>query len=242
MKAWHIQLDSSRADHTISLRLLGFVLASLLAHSTLLLSQYSEMRFDATTISAMQITLGMLKTTESQPKSEPLQQSQPAPPTRAKASPPVVQQQRSQYETPSVKPKTNATAAKSALFEPEPPLAATLQGTTASETDATAAVSPDAQASAQQRITLNQMLNQALARHFHYPMLARKRGWQGVVRLAFTLDTNGTITHARIAQGSGYRALDRAALKSLHQVAGINKQLTQALSFELPVIYSLSGG
>lgn len=90
--------------------------------------------------------------------------------------------------------------------------------------------------------SLQHELAQALAEHFSYPLLARKRGWQGEVHLAFTLDNQGTIVQARIAQSSGYSALDGAALQSLRQVAGIGRPLQQEFNLELPVVYRLNGG
>jgi protein TonB len=92
------------------------------------------------------------------------------------------------------------------------------------------------------RVTLQRRLQQELSRHFRYPLLARRRGWQGEVRLAFSLDQHGSIIHARVARGSGHRALDRAALEALGKVAAIDVDLSRELSFELPVIYKLSGG
>lgn len=87
-----------------------------------------------------------------------------------------------------------------------------------------------------------QILRQALAQQFRYPLLARKRGWQGEVLLAFTLDSRGTIIDARIAHSSGYGALDNAAIASLIRVATIEAGPSRPLSFELPVIYRLHGG
>ena len=239
MKNWHTSLDSPGPDHHISLRLFGFVLASVALHSVIILSQQTSFELRSDTPVTMQITLGRIhpvettndekfaKPTEQTPRAPdvpvPRRQTVPAPsrekPYSVEPTKPAIEQQ--QTETPAG-PRQRAFTTQRDI----------LPNTSKTE-----------EASAQQqRISLNRLLQQALAKHFHYPMLARKRGWQGEVRLAFTLDTTGTITNAHIAQGSGYRALDRAALKSLHQVAAINKQLVQELNFELPVIYSLSGG
>ena len=95
---------------------------------------------------------------------------------------------------------------------------------------------------ARQREVITLRLQQALARHFNYPLQARRRGWQGEVILAFTLERNGQILDIQIARGSGHRALDRAALASLNKVGRIEHASTQALSFELPVIYRLQEG
>lgn len=48
-----------------------------------------------------------------------------------------------------------------------------------------------------------------------YPLIARKRGKEGVVALEFSLDTHGTLLNSRILLSSGTTILDRAALKAL---------------------------
>ncbi len=81
----------------------------------------------------------------------------------------------------------------------------------------------------------------ALARHFHYPRMAMRRGWQGEVILAFQLQADGTIVNARIAQSSGYSVLDRAALHALGKVNRIRNTLRGNRAMQLPVIYRLEG-
>jgi protein TonB len=81
----------------------------------------------------------------------------------------------------------------------------------------------------------------ALARHFHYPRMAMRRGWQGEVILAFHLQADGTIVNARIAQSSGYSVLDRAALKALDEINRIGHPLRGDHAMQLPVIYRLEG-
>lgn len=140
--------------------------------------------------------------------------------------------------TPASVVEAEITPSESPAME-RTPITPQESGTTARSRVAEAAATAITQ---EQHITLSHLLKQSLAKQFYYPMLARKRGWQGEVLLAFTLDTSGTITDARIARGSGYSALDRAALNSLARVSGLGIALSEQLSFELPVIYSLSGG
>jgi protein TonB len=45
-----------------------------------------------------------------------------------------------------------------------------------------------------------------------YPLLARRRGWQGSVDIGFRLQADGSVGQAQIHRSSGYAALDRAAL------------------------------
>lgn len=85
-------------------------------------------------------------------------------------------------------------------------------------------------------------LQQAMERHFHYPAMAKRHGWQGEVLLSFRLASDGRIVDAHIARSSGYTMLDRAALASLQQVGAIASRLPLARQLELPVIYRLQEG
>lgn len=48
-----------------------------------------------------------------------------------------------------------------------------------------------------------------------YPRLARRRGWQGVVRLRVRVSPDGRVIEASVDQSSGYQVLDRAALEAV---------------------------
>lgn len=81
-----------------------------------------------------------------------------------------------------------------------------------------------------------------LARHFHYPPLAARRGWQGQVVLAFRVGVDGAIEAAHVAHSSGHALLDRAALGALgkvHKIALQRTPLRAPLELQLPVIYRL---
>lgn len=65
---------------------------------------------------------------------------------------------------------------------------------------------------------LNQLrarLERTLNAHLSYPLLARRRGWEGTVRLALHIDQRGQVVRAEVAESSGHRLLDRAALEGL---------------------------
>lgn len=89
-------------------------------------------------------------------------------------------------------------------------------------------------------------LEDELARHFHYPFLARRRGWEGKVVLRLRIDGRGRIDSTEIAESSGHGVLDRAALDAVAKVAlipGAAERLGGiGLSLELPVIYRLREG
>lgn len=86
------------------------------------------------------------------------------------------------------------------------------------------------------------MVQLALQRYFHYPSMAKRRGWQGEVRLGFELNSEGKILGAHIAHSSGYSMLDRAALGSLQQIGAIDARLSSTQQMELHVIYRLQEG
>ncbi len=103
------------------------------------------------------------------------------------------------------------------------------------------ATEPPAIDEAALQASLKVSLHQELARHFNYPLLARRCGWQGEVLLAFRLETDGRIIDARIARSSGYRVLDHAALTALGKVKRIETGASHGLAMQLPVIYRLEG-
>ncbi|MBF0626290.1 MAG: energy transducer TonB [Magnetococcales bacterium] len=50
-----------------------------------------------------------------------------------------------------------------------------------------------------------------------YPVLARRRGYQGVVLARVAVDVLGQPVRVEIRQGSGHEILDRAALETLQR-------------------------
>ncbi len=93
---------------------------------------------------------------------------------------------------------------------------------------------------------LQVQLHLALQAHFQYPLVARRKGWQGLVKLALRIEPDGRLSDIRVAQPSGYALLDDAALASARRIP----QLTDAVnwlrgaSFEivLPIEYRLIDG
>lgn len=83
-----------------------------------------------------------------------------------------------------------------------------------------------------------------LTRHFEYPWLARRRGWQGMVWLSVTVEPDGRLKRIRVARSSGHDVLDRSAVETLQrvgQVAQARRWLDgQALELPLPIVYRLT--
>jgi protein TonB len=81
--------------------------------------------------------------------------------------------------------------------------------------------------------------------HFKYPMLARKRGWQGQVVLGLDIDRYGQIARIAIQRSSGYKVLDHNAVRTFELIGEISptlkRQLLQDHHLSIPVVYQLTG-
>jgi protein TonB len=64
-------------------------------------------------------------------------------------------------------------------------------------------------------------LLQALLPHFDYPPVARRRGWQGRVRVGLLIEADGDLTDIRLVESSGYAVLDKAAVKNLIELSHV---------------------
>ena len=51
--------------------------------------------------------------------------------------------------------------------------------------------------------------------HPEYPIIARKKGWQGRLLLAVHIDQNGNVLNIHVKETSGYGILDRASVKTI---------------------------
>lgn len=99
---------------------------------------------------------------------------------------------------------------------------------------------------AQWQSRIRARLTEHMQQQFSYPLLARRRGWQGVVRLRFIVTTRGQITNVELASSSGYRLLDTSALDSAAQIRELPGILNAAgstapIKVEIPVRFLLRG-
>jgi len=71
-----------------------------------------------------------------------------------------------------------------------------------------------------------------------YPQIARRRGQQGRVVLAVELDPEGLPVEARVLAGSGFEALDRAALAAV-KAWRFDKSDEARRAVEVPIVFRL---
>lgn len=103
-----------------------------------------------------------------------------------------------------------------------------------------------ATSSAATRARLHRLLARQLAFHHYYPPLARRRGWQGRVRVGVRVQADGRLSDIRVLHTSGYALLDQAAihsLRSIHAVHAAQRWLNgHHFDIVLPVVYKLLDG
>ena len=146
---------------------------------------------------------------------------------------------------PAPKPATHATPLREHREKPSTPATsasapiAALPPERAPPTDAHA----DGVAPQPAHAKIQAQLLADLQRHFQYPALARRQGWQGTVWVTFTVEPNGALDRIHVAQSSGYRLLDSSALDAMQRVGRLNEANHwlngRALEMRLPVVYRL---
>ena len=93
---------------------------------------------------------------------------------------------------------------------------------------------------------LHSLLHESLNRHFIYPPMAHRNGWEGRVELLVQLDQDGRLHALRVVQSSGYPLLDEDALLTLRRIGSIPRARAwlpeRGYATTLPVIYKLKEG
>ena len=92
---------------------------------------------------------------------------------------------------------------------------------------------------------LRESILRLVSSRFHYPVLARRKGMQGIVRLQVRIESDGRISGLQVQRTSGYAVLDQAALRSLRlaSVPDAAQWLNgRAIDIIIPVEYRLVGG
>jgi protein TonB len=132
-----------------------------------------------------------------------------------------------------------------AVSRPEP-IPLTQPATGAAQTEPPAAAVP-APSTAEASVNhLYSLLHESLNRHFIYPPVAHRNGWEGRVELLVRLDPEGRLHALRIVQSSGYALLDEDALLTLQRIGTIPAARAwlpeQGYTTKLPVVYRLTKG
>lgn len=211
-------------------RLQGFVLGSLVVHGLVLAGWGTAVRFGGEAQTVLSVTFA----------------------TDAREARPALARPatRTTNDDTMLNRPHNVTAKTHALPDENTTMKHAMQDNTVSrdtrrDTSPTAATSGTDVAGTEARARIEAQLHTSLARHFDYPYVARLRGWEGNVLLAFIVQASGYLNDIRIVRSSGFAVLDDSAVDSLKKV----QQLPEAVAWlqgrdiemQLPVIYRLRG-
>lgn len=87
-------------------------------------------------------------------------------------------------------------------------------------------------------------LKEMIERNKEYPLLARKGGMEGTVRIRCTLSRNGELRDAAVSKASGYAILDNAALRAVRSAGrfpGVPTEIMgETFSFVAPINFRLA--
>jgi protein TonB len=83
-----------------------------------------------------------------------------------------------------------------------------------------------------------ELVKEIVERFLVYPPLARRMGWEGTVVLRVVLSEGG-LEEVRVERSSGYRILDRSALKAVMRASGELPKVEGTVVLIIPVNYRL---
>ena len=129
-------------------------------------------------------------------------------------------------------------------IEPPAPVPLPAQDNTPHPTQATQAASTTLSREEQDQYLRACVMN-LVTRQLTYPAIARRKGWQGIVKLELHIEPDGQISALHIDTTSGYSVLDKAALQSL-QLANVPDAAQwlqgETIDMVVPVEYRLIDG
>lgn len=127
----------------------------------------------------------------------------------------------------------------------QPPRASTKRGEPAADTRDASAGSGAAGKSRRSQLAsrARQNVTVRFREQFRYPRIARQRGWEGHVVLAFRVHADGRITDVEVVESSGRAILDESARQTLIHIQNIPELAEHIeggpLELEVPVTYRL---
>ena len=89
---------------------------------------------------------------------------------------------------------------------------------------------------------LRNSIMELISRKLTYPAIARRKGWQGIVKLELHIEADGSISNLQLDETSGYSVLDQAAIQCLQYASlpGAAHWLQgQTINIVVPVEYRL---
>lgn len=235
------------------LLLAGFVLLSALLHAALLLIEPSTRARDITPV-AMSAPLQVVVVSSRKGNKPDRPAGRPAATIREKTTVPELPVNPTRPVLASgvkVKPPVHDKTTTETVTQAQPRHEATVTGHTATPGQTGMAMAKNIDeaddANPMPRPApvnhLRSRLHSELARHFIYPRLARRMGWEGQVGLKLHIDGDGSLEDVRVVRSSGYKVLDENARSTLNRIGRITvagNMYIEPVDTEIEVLYRLT--
>ncbi|MDD2828302.1 MAG: TonB family protein [Sulfuricurvum sp.] len=82
-------------------------------------------------------------------------------------------------------------------------------------------------------------IRELLVQNLKYPKMAQKLKMQGEVRIAFSLDSDGSVSNIKVTEGSGFEILDNDAVALIEKMASRFPKPTESVRINVPLSYVL---
>ena len=175
---------------------------------------------------------------EDQPQHNPMHPQPPVGLPPVAAATPVKQQ-------PVEHPRVKHQAVVKPRIEPPAPVPLLAQAASAPQPSQSTQAASTTLSRKEQDQHLRACVMNLITRQLTYPAIARRKGWQGIVKLELHIEPDGLISALHIDTTSGYSVLDKAALQSL-QLANVPDAAQwlqgETIDIVVPVEYRLIDG
>ena len=82
-------------------------------------------------------------------------------------------------------------------------------------------------------------IREAILSYLRYPPVARRMGWEGTVKVRFTLTPEGKLEDLEVEESSGYRILDESALRAVLKASGSFPKPKREVTLVIPIVFKL---
>lgn len=83
-------------------------------------------------------------------------------------------------------------------------------------------------------------LFRALLPYFEYPAVARRRGWQGRVKIGLLVEADGDLSGIHLVESSGYALLDKAAVEDVLELNSVPAAAQWLNGDEMDIVFPVS--
>lgn len=186
-------------------------------------------------------TAASTATPPSTPHREAAAEPEPLPPQALPAPPAPTPAVQPANRGPVTTARAPTAEAPPAATEPAPPAPA-VESAATTDTSPEVGAAPSSTTAQTALQELYRHLHDAIDRHKHYPLAARRMRREGTARVSFRLARDGAVDQIAVVDSSGHRSLDRAAVdavQGIHPFRPAADYLEQSEQLQVEIVFRL---